>query len=411
MSTYYPYYFIMPVDKSTIKTRIAFNPDFLANAADYIRKHDLPVRRSKPTQGKCAYGPTWNLTLALLNHKGITLKLRRIAGDPLVNVTIEFNPGVCLYAHNGRILRLTEFIDALALLAMNIRPLLRDLDDWLDLVPGLRVGGAAYWSFLEAPYHYRDPSGALFAGQRNARHPSINTPSRHWLDSMEVGGKRSKLQLVIYRKAIEMANRRIHGEPLLSEQELEEFKDVLRLETRMKGKKLAHYFGNGHNIEVIDGEERLVWFFPEDLIRGHRLCFTELEGVFSSGEFTEVSGKTTPRAALAQMLAHVADDPRSPYSLPQLIATIRHYTGASYETFRAVRNLGLVELSRRSCFSSDEVFADAAYASQVSILSQKAEELVLHEQIDAEVLKVIAKRYRPEGQPFHPHIELPSYCR
>jgi hypothetical protein len=424
-----PYYLIMPVDKSTIRTLSAFNPDFLADPAAFIRKHNLPVRSSKPTRGKCEYGPTWNLTLALLNHKGIKLKMRQIAGDPLVNVTIEFNPGVCLYAHNGHILLLTEFLDALALLATNIRPLLRDQDDWLDLVPGLRVGGVAYWGFLEVPFHYRDPGGALLARLRNVRlcaklggpndgtktkqhrYAIINTPSRHWPDSMEVGGKRSKLQLVIYRKAVEMATRHIDGDSLLSDEELAAYKDVLRLEARMKGKKLVRYFGNGHNIEVIDGKERLVWFFPEDLIRGHRACYTELEGVFSSGEFTEVSGKTTPRAALAQMLANVADDPRSRYKLPQLIATTRHYTGASGETISAVRSLGMAELSRRSCFSSADLFSDAAYASQVSIISRKAEGLVRHEHIDAEVLRVIAKRYRPEGQPFHPHIELPSHCR
>lgn len=424
-----PYYLIMPVDKSTIRTLITFNPDFLADPAAFIRKHNLPVRSSKPTRGKCKYGPSWNLTLVFLNYKGITLKLRQIAGDPLVNVTIEFNPGVCLYGHNGRILRLTEFLDALALLAMHIRPLLRDQDDWLDLIPGLRVGGVAYWSFLEVPFHYRDLWGALLARLRNARHCAklggpndgtktkqrrhaiINTPSRHWPDSMEVGGKRAKLQLVIYRKAIEMATRHIGRAPLLSEEELEAYKDVLRLETRMKGKKLVHYFGNGHNIEVIDGKERLVWFFPEDLIRGHRVCFTELEGVFSSGEFTEVSGKSTPRAALAQVLAQVADDPRSPYTLPQLISTIKHYTGASGNTIGAVRSLGMAELSRRSCFSSHDLFSDAAYASQVSIVSERVEKLVLHEYIDPDVLGVIAKRYRPEGQPFYPDIEIPSYLR
>lgn len=424
-----PNYLIMPVDKSTIKTLIATHPDLRADPAAFIRKHNLPVRTSKPTRGKCKYGPTWNLTLVFLNYKGITLKLRQIAHDPLVNVTIEFNPGVCLYGHNGRILLLTKFLDALALLVTNLRPLLRDQDDWLDLVPGLRRGGVAYWSFLEVPFHYRDLGGILLAHLRHVRHwakldrPNdgtktkppryaiINTPSRHWPTSMEVGGKRSKLQLVFYRKDVEMSNRLIDGEPLLSGEELKKYKDILRLETRMKGNKLVLYFGNGDNVEVIDGKERLVWFFPQYLIRGHRVCLTELQGVFSSGEFTEVSGKSNPRAALAQMLAHLADDPRSPYTLPQLIATIKHYTGATDGTISAVRNFGMAELSRRSCFSSEDLFSDAAYASQVSIVSQKAEELVFHKHIDQDVLRVITKRYRPEGQPFHPHIELPSYCR
>lgn len=405
------HHLIMPVDKSTIRTLCSFNPIFLKDPAAFIQKYNLPVRSIKPTRGKCQHGPTWNLTLAVLNYKGITLKLRQIVGEPLVNVTIDFNPGVCLYGHNGRILRLTEFLDALALLAMNIRPLLRDPDDWLDLIPGLGVGGVAYWSYLEVPFHYRDPEGALLAQLRNARHPSVNTPSRHWTDSMEVGGKKSELQLAIYRKAIEMANRLIHDEPLLTEQELEEFKDLLRLEARMKGKKLVHYFGNGDNVNVVDGKERLVWFFPHHLVHGHRACCTALQGVFSLVEFTEPTGKSKPNAALGQMLASVAQDPPVTQSLPALLASIQHYTGASSDTIRSVRKAALVELSRRSRFSCDELLSDTAYATQVGIVSKAAEQRVLHDHIDVEALQLITKRYRPEGQPFHPHIELPTYLR
>jgi hypothetical protein len=111
------------------------------------------------------------------------------------------------------------------------------------------------------------------------------------------------------------------------------------------------------------------------------------------------------------MLSRVAQDPRVAQSLPSLLATIQHYTGASSHTIGTVRDPGMAELSRRSRFSSADLFSDTAYTSQVSIVSQKAEALVLHEHIDSEVHQVIARRYRPEGKPFHTHIELPTYLR
>ena len=408
-----PYYYpTMPVDRSTIRTRNLIHPDVLADPVAFIRKHKLQIRTTKPTSGRRAGRITQNITFNLLAYKGIKVELSKITGDPLVDVTIEFNPGVCLYGHNGRILLLTEFIDALALLVTNIRPILIDQDDWVDLVPGLRPGGRAYWCYLEILLQCRDTDGTLLAQLRHLRHPSITTPSRHWPDSMEVGGRRAKLRLANYRKACEMASRRLgKSTQLLSDEKLAEDRDILRLEARMKDEKLVHYFGNGDNVNVIDGKERLVWFFPHHLVHGHRLCYTELQGVFSSGEFTELTGKSNPNAALGQMLARVAQDPRVAQSLPALLASIQHYTGASSDTIRSVRKAAMVELARRSRFSSDELLSDTAYATQVGIASEEAEKRVLHDHIDMEALQLITKRYRPEGQPFHPHIELPSYLR
>lgn len=400
---------IMPLDRCVIKSSSTIHPHLRTNPKSFVRDLDLPVRTSKPTRGRCEYGPTWNLSLDVLAYKGITLKLRQVVGNPLTEVTIEFNPGTCLFGHNGRILLLTEFLDALALLVTQLRPLLRDAHDWVDLVPGLRQGGCAYWSYLEIPFQLRDPNGALLGRLRHSRHPSITKASRHWPGSIRIGGERSILQLAIYRKADEMANRRIEGKPLLCDEKLDEDSDILRLEARMKEKKLPLYFGNGDNIEVIDGKERLVWFYPMDLIRGHRDCYKVLEGVFSP-EVTEV-GKSTPIAALAKMLAQVADDPRSLHTFPQLLAVIRHYTGASADTIRNLRKAGFAELSRRSGIDRNALFSDTTYATQIGIASEEAEQRVLHESIDPEALRAITRRYCPEWQPFHPHTELPTYCR
>lgn len=197
----------------------------------------------------------------ITRYKGIQVTLVQVAGDPLATATIDFNPGVCLYGQNGRILTLTEFLSSLNILVTHLTPLLSDPDDWVDLVPGLRRGGVAYWSYLEVLFQCRDTDGTLLARLRHLRHPKITTASRRWRDSILVGPHRGELRLAIYRKAVEMAKRRVKDIPLLSDQKLAEDMDILRLEARMKGAKLVHYFGNGRNVEVIDGTERLVWFY------------------------------------------------------------------------------------------------------------------------------------------------------
>jgi hypothetical protein len=204
-----------------------------------------------------------------------------------------------------------------------------------------------------------------------------------------------------------MAKRRVKGIPLLSDQKLAEDMDILRLEARMKGAKLVHYFGNGDNVEVIDGKERLVWFFPQDLVRGHRTCFSELHGVFLPAE--QPKDEHPRLSALGRMIADVASDDRVTLTCLELLVLIKNYTDASTDTIGKIRKAGLDELSRRSPMSSEELFSDAAYAAQFGIASEVAEQMVRHEFEDTVAYRLITETYRPPGQSFQPHTELPSY--
>jgi hypothetical protein len=360
----------------------------------------------KPTRGWRAGRATWNLTLDVLTYKGIKVNMTILAGAPLANITIDFNPGVCLYGHNGRIITLTEFLDALSILVTHLTPLLSDPDDWVDLVPGLRRKGRAYWSYLEVPSQYRDPEGVMLARLRHLLHPSITTPSRLWPTSIEAGGHRGKLQLSIYRKDVEMVK---HGK--LDEARLADARDILRLEARMRADKLVLYFGNERNVEMIDGKERLVWFYPEDLVRGHRKCFSELQGVYTSGEDTQVAALSGSLVAQGRQLAQVADDPRTAPTFPELLALVRYYTGASSATIKAIRDAGVAELSRRSGVSRDALFSDAAYEAQFGIASEEPELMIRHEFADIVDHRLITAAYRPPEQPFFPHTVLPTYHR
>lgn len=401
-----PYYHTMPVDKSTIRTRVACHPGLLADPVVFLQEHDLPIRSAKPSTGARGGSATKNITLKVLDYKGINVELSKIAGDPLADVTIKFNPGVCLYGHNSRILLLSEFLHALSLMVSSLKPLLLDHDHWVDLVPGLRPQGIAYWSYLEVLLQLRDTSSTLLSRFRHLRHPSITTRSRHWPESISVGPHKGKLRLSIYLKAVEQ-----HARGNLSESELREAGNILRLEARMKDEKLVHYLGSAANVQVIAGKPRLVRFYPADLVRGHRACFGELQGVFSRDAGSLEPEPGGQLSSIGQLLARVASDPRSTKTFPELLAAVRHYMEAADDTIGKIRKAGLAELSRLSPVSRDMLLSDDAYQLQPGIASGQLERLVRHEVDDLFVDPLINEAYRPAGQPFLPHVALPTYHR
>jgi hypothetical protein len=388
-----------------IKTRIRIHPDLFNNPEAFIRHHYLPIRSMKPSKGRSRNGPTWNLSLDVLTYKGIQVKLKQVAGDQLASATIHLNPGVCLYGHNGRIITLTEFLHALALLVTHLAPLLNHPDDWMNLIPGLMEGGLAYWSYLELQFQRHDPDGILLAGFRPSRHPSITTATRHWDTSILVGGERSKLKFAIYRKAIEMV---AHGK--LPESALPEYQDILRIEARMKGEKLVDYFGNARNTEVIGGKKRLVRFLPDELVQGHRKSFSKFLGVFSTHEVTEALGKKEQLRPLGRLLAQAALHPLTTQTFPELLAELEFYTKASSDTIWQVRDAGLAELSRLSTISKDDLFSDASYETQPGIAIDELESKIRHDFEDTVAHHLITSAYQPPDLPFLPLTELPSYC-
>ena len=396
----------MPVDRTTIRTRLRIHPDFFDDPNAYIRERGLEVRTTKPRRGNCKRGPTRNLTLDVLRYKGLKAELCKIDGDPLAEVTIRFNPGVCLYGHNGRTLSLSEFLDALALLVIHLRPLLLDPADWVDLVPGVRSGGVAYWHYVEVHLQCPDPDGTLLAAFRHVRHPEIRTPARHWPESVEFGPRGGQLQLAAYRKAVEMV-----AKEKLPEDRLSDYRHVLRLEARLKGKKLIQYLGNERNVEVIDGEERLVRFYPQDPVVGSRECFGAFEGVYASDEPLEALSPRAQLEPLGRLLALVALDPDTSQTFPELLAHLRFYTGASSDTIKGIRDAGLALLASRSSISKDDLFSDAAFHAQLGIASEGLEAKVCHEIEDTTVHRLIAAAYRPPDQPFQPLTQWPGYLR
>lgn len=396
----------VPLDRTKIVTSLRPHPDLLSNPKAYIKNHNHQIRSCKPVRRRKFGRSGWELHLDVLRYRGIKVMLTVENHNQPANITIDFNPGVCLYGQNGRILSLTEFLHALALLVTHLTPLLYDPNDWVDLVPGIRTGGPAYWSYLEIPFQCRDPDGAILAGFRHLRHLKIKTSVRHWPDSLTAGGPRSKLVLSIYRKAVEMVAR-----GRLSVETLPQYQDILRLEARMKGDKLPHYLGNERNIEIINGEKRLVRFYPQDLLLGQRMVFGELRGVFRSNEIPAASTTNSQRDSMARLLAKVVDDSRATLSLPQLLSLVRFYTGASSKTISPIRDAAEAALSHQSAIVSADLFADSAYDLQLGIASDELELNVLHDLEETLVDPLIHKAYCPPDQPFFPVTQFPSYHR
>jgi hypothetical protein len=395
----------IPIDKTTIKTKLRIHSDLFDNPSNYIDEHHLQIRTFKLTQGKCKRGPTRNLTLDVLAYKGIKAKLRKISDDPLSEVTIEFNPGMCLFSHNGSALLLREYFDALDVLAENLRPILLDPYDWIDLIPGLRSNGVAYWHYIELSLQIADPDGRVLSGYRNVQGYRCDTPIRHWDNSIEIGRKGSNMQFSIYRKAFEML---AHNR--LSPEQLENEEDILRLEVRLMGKKLVKYFSNERNMEVIDGLMRLVRFYPQDCVEAHRASFSNLRGVYHSNVLPlETSTPKGQNAPLGQLLARVALDPRTSLTFQNLRNQLQFYTGAPSDTIGDMSSAGIEEMSRLSSLMKEDIFSDAAYRNPSSIISEMREEKVFHDIVDTSLRPLICKEYQPPNQLFFPITQFRPY--
>ena len=398
------FFHFMPVDRTTIQTRLRINPEFLRDPSAFIHRHNIAIRTSKPSRGRCKRGSTINLSLDVLTYKGIHAKLRKVSKDPLTDVTIHFNPGVCLYGHNGSVPSLSEFQDALALLVTSLTPLLSDPNDQVDLVPGLRSVGVAYRDYLEILFQSDDPYGKLLAGFRHARHPDLNSIPRHWPESIVLGGKRSELKFEIYRKAVEMVAR---GK--LPKEQLADHRHVLRLEVRLKSAKLVEYLGNERNVEEIDGKLRLVRFYPHEVIGGQRDCFNKMMGVYHSAAPLEAVGPKNQLIPLGRFLARTTLDPLTSMTLPELLARIKFCTGASSETISNIRKAGMAMLSHQSTLSKDDLFSDDAYQMQYSIRIEKRENMVRHDYMDTIPSSLIFGAYTPPDHPDEPLTQWPSY--
>lgn len=399
-SRFFYHYDFMPIDRSKIITSLDINPLVFATPTDFASSHNFDIRSIKPSvkQDKCQ-----TLTLKLLNYKGIIVTLTKDPRKRLSKAEIQFNPGVCLYGHNGRIITCDDFDYAIGLLLTNLTPLLSNPEDCVDIVPGRRPGGVAYWQYLEIMHQCSDIDGSIFRSFRYVQGRNTNTSVRHWPTSIQVGAKRSKVCLGIYYKAPEMVN---SGK--LPANKLSEYADVLRFEVRLKDDKIAELLGNERNTEVIDGKLRLVSFYPSELFQGHYKCFSKLLGAYNPGGSLKARKSKELLVPIGRMLAAVISETDS-MTFSELFDKWQFYMGASGNTSRKVRGSALAELSQRSSISLDALFSETAYRSQDYVCNVELEKLVRHEEFMLYADSLITKPYQPPNRPFRPKNYHPQF--
>ena len=393
----------MPVDRSVIHTKLRISPDVLNNPESFIAKFSLPVRsvRHAPARGS---GGAHCLVLDVLTYKGIKVTLQKIPSSRLMAAIIEFNPGVCLHGHNGSILRYNGFSDALSLLIDALLPLLEDCNGPTNLVPGLDPESPAYWSYLEISFQCLDLNGELLKSFRNLRHPLIRTPSRHWKSSITAGSKRSKLQICIYRKDLEMIKRH-----KLTQENISGFGNILRFEIRIKNNMLVRLLGNAQNTTIIDNKERLIRFCAEDLIAVHSSILNDLKGVYPHDTDSEIPPPSGQLQKQGRLIAEISTDERVSQSLDQILSCIQHNTGASSATINKLRKNALNHLSTKSSLSAGDAFSKLYYPSQPDFTIEDIEDKICHPHPYPENQLTINRNYRLLGKPFRPQTLSPTY--
>ena len=353
-----------------------------------------PIRKVEPGRDPAGL----KHSIDFLRYGGAKLVIRQPDGDNLSDVKVHLNPGNILHDHNGSNMELYGVLDALTVYLTHARYLLEDPDDWPDLLPGLREDSPAYWKMLEIPFHCEDPDGQILAALRHLEHPRLRTLSRHWPDSIELGTKKSLIQFSIYPKEL-----------------LDKSANILRLEVRLRDDKLVEYLGNGDNVSVIDGKERLVRFFPDQLTMALTTSFGELRNVWQrdvSLHDTEArEAKRKELEPLGVLIARTARDPRNSQAYPALIKAVKQYCGANpkSDTMRRIRKAGSREMERLSNLRFDEVFSEAALRSQPGIAVKSIECMVKYSCDELRYEPLLLAAYLPPGVEHSDHYFLRSY--
>lgn len=393
----------MQVDRLVIVSLLAFHEDFLRNPTRFfIERSWFPVR--SVWKGTCRKTGARTISFQVCDYKGIDVTLTPQGVDGICFVNIVFNPGILLYGHNGHILSVEEFTDALTILQQRLAPLLKNSSDSIDLIPGLRMDGPAYWDSIEIPFQWEAATGDDLTHFRSLNHPKWfrNNP-RHWPTSMDIGSGESDLRIKIYNKTREMGDK---GK--LSAESARNAPDVWRMEVTLKEVKLVEFLKRDGNTRQIDGKDRLVSFLPSDLVTAHRKISTSCSGVFATEQNCDRPLKHKPIQAVGVMCARVAR--RTGMSVMEILSNLKNYGVLDDRARRDAKKAANAELSRLSSLSADTFLSDDAYRCQPSVLGDNTTGPI-HWDLNFDRPPLIRAAY-DEGYgrgPFIPYTSIPSY--
>lgn len=381
------------IDKAKFKCSAIVAPKLVENPHQFLTDLDYATfdtdLKARTRQGSKQEG---SLTITLLPKAAIRLFIAIGLNESLLK-TVEFNPLKLIDGHNGNPNR--DFRAALTELHLILSDLLANPEDADFVIPGLRDTGASYWTELEIPRQILNNKLHLSAFQAG-RHESIQTtPAIYPGESVRFGRRDSDLLFNIYAKDKEMERlRKKFNAP-------EDQPQLLRLEVRFKGERLAAFLGRRickpGNLRKIMEEDRLVRFTLEDCVEAHRLAFEGFLGVYSIDHETKGTQDKVARfiARLHRLHKHPIDGLMNVYR-----DTLGKWSDNTfYETRRAIEK----ELERTSIFSLADLLArhdsDVQPAISIPELESKARAMRRHRVI----YPPIAKAY--SSGKFEPHVD------
>lgn len=384
----------MPLDKTVIRTVIEVNQDFAKSPQAFGEQNEIWQVHVNTKENI--------VTMYFRNCRGLKTSIR-LGNGKLCQTEIRFTPSSCIYGHNGRVLTVSEFHDAVGVAINRLLPLLRDPHEWYHLLPGSSSESRAYWDAIEIIQHIEDHDGNILASFKNASWR--NAITRVWPTGVKIGGRNSERQFCIYEKAQEMYAKRN-----LTESECNELRNILRLEVRLKGKALIEALDDQSSIGIIDGNRRIVRFSPELLIRAHRACFNLPRGVFFENPLGTQSLKCGMAEHMGLYLAQICIQSNGASNFVGLLNSLCHYAKVTANMKSRIKRSALDCLTRHHNIASAEFFAKLACQKQPQMLIPSIEDKVRRSEDDIFRNDAIELNYRSTQETkFIPHATIPSY--
>lgn len=256
----------MFIDQATIATRLLVKEELGSaqrNGRDSLPAdmrhfvHDIipgKTRRDRWTKSlvtpiKVIVDPKCGIRLYCTKHENGLVMLDRIT----------INPGRILFGQNGSVITEREFGKVLSLLVVQVKPLLDNPDDWVQLIPGLSETSKSRWALLEIAFQIYDPDSKFLklVGCSKHREISLTPQFRRADETITFQNSTKELTICVYRKDLEASNRQKLNLRPGSEH-------VTRVEVRLGGKKLFQHMPSATWRN--DGKKsHLIQFSGEDL--------------------------------------------------------------------------------------------------------------------------------------------------
>lgn len=374
----------MPIDRLVFATDLPVQADLVADPAIFLDSNKISCADITEKPANLGKNSPRQLWLSITGNASIRLRIEEVRSGDWRLRKVEFNPGKLLHYHNGRVLDVEEAVTAFGLLCQAVEPLLADGEDIARLLPGCHANSPSFWKEIEIPLHLDDSGDRILAALKNIRHPRIRKKAtEHEGESVTIGGKRSKLKIIAYRKDLEMARDIDRFYP-------DAHFPVVRLEVTLRGDLLMERLGSSLNVATIRKTPRLVRFSGEDLIRAHKAIVRELKGVVG----VQTADVLPTDEKVGRFMALVAH--RTNEAIEAWLDIYKRRFDPSGNTLSRLRKAALAEMELIPPDVPD-LFSDDSYTFQPHVLLPRIEWNRADPLVRPDLVALIMKHYGAQG--------------